>query len=105
SVPLTSMVSSISPIQPVAIPELSPSTSSTGAAPGAFQSVLEGLVGGVEKSQAQAQQVMNGFLTGSNEELHSVALAPQRSSLEFELFMQVRNKVVSAYQEVMKMQV
>lgn len=94
----------IAPIGPVSIPQIAPVGSST-ATPGGFQSVLEGLVGGVEKSQAQAQQTVNSFLTGGNEELHSVALAAQRSSLEFDLFMQVRNKVVSAYQEVMRMQV
>jgi flagellar hook-basal body complex protein FliE len=96
----------ITAIRPVSIPEI-PHLGSSGAnaAPGGFQSVLEGLVGGVEKSQAQTQQTVNSFLTGGNEELHSVALAAQRSSLEFELFLQVRNKVVSAYQEVMRMQV
>ncbi|MGD0298447.1 MAG: flagellar hook-basal body complex protein FliE [Bryobacteraceae bacterium] len=94
----------ISALAPVSIPPMSPVDSST-ATPGGFQSVLEGLVGGVEKSQAQAQKTVNSFLTGGNEELHSVALAAQRSSLEFDLFMQVRNKVVSAYQEVMRMQV
>jgi flagellar hook-basal body complex protein FliE len=94
----------INPIAPISIPQIA-SAGSSAATPGAFQSVLEGLVGGVEKSQAQAQQTVNSFLTGGNEELHSVALAAQRSSLEFDLFMQVRNKVVSAYQEVMRMQV
>lgn len=94
----------ISPIRPVSIPEISRIDAGS-ATPGAFQSVLEGLVGGVEKSQAQAQQAANSFLSGGNEELHSVALAAQRSSLEFDLFLQVRNKVVSAYQEVMRMQV
>jgi flagellar hook-basal body complex protein FliE len=94
----------IAPIRPVSIPEISRIDAGS-ATPGAFQSVLEGLVGGVEKSQAQAQQAANSFLSGGNEELHSVALAAQRSSLEFDLFLQVRNKVVSAYQEVMRMQV
>jgi flagellar hook-basal body complex protein FliE len=95
----------IAPIAPISIPQIAPVDTSAAAAPGGFQSVLEGLVGGVEKSQAQTQQTVNSFLTGGNEELHSVALAAQRSSLEFDLFMQVRNKVVSAYQEVMRMQV
>ncbi len=67
--------------------------------------MLEGIIGGVEKSQAQAHQAVDNFLTGGNQELHSVALATQRSSLEFELFLQVRNKVVAAYQEIMRMQV
>ena len=63
------------------------------------------MVGNVEQSQAQSSQVTNNFLNGGNEELHSVALASQRASLEFELFLQVRNKVTSAYQEIMRMQV
>jgi len=66
--------------------------------------MLEGMISGVENSQNQAQQAVNSFLTGGNEELHSVALAAQRASLEFELALQMRNKVVSAYQEVMRMQ-
>jgi flagellar hook-basal body complex protein FliE len=95
----------ISAIRPVSLPELSATNSTSAASPGGFQSMLESMVGGVERSQAQAQQTVNSFLAGNNEELHSVALATQRSSLEFDLFMQVRNKVVSAYQEVMRMQV
>lgn len=96
-------INPISPIRPVAIPDLAP-VSGAGAPPGGFQSMLESMVGGVEQSQNQAQQAVNSFLNGGNEELHSVALASQRASLEFELFTQVRNKVVSAYQEVMRMQ-
>jgi flagellar hook-basal body complex protein FliE len=97
------MTAPISPIRPVTLPE-APQIGSPSATPGAFHSVLEGLVNGVERSQTQAQQAVDNFLTGGNEDLHSVALAAQRSSLEFELFLQMRNKVVSAYQEVMRMQ-
>lgn len=98
-----STINPISPIRPVAVPDLT-QVGGASAQPGGFQSVLESIVGGVEQSQNQAQQTVNSFLNGGNEELHSVALASQRASLEFELFMQVRNKVVSAYQEVMRMQ-
>jgi len=96
-------INPISPITPIAAPELT-QVGGSNAPAGGFQSMLESIVGGVEQSQNQAQQVVNNFLNGGNEELHSVALASQRASLEFELFMQVRNKVVSAYQEVMRMQ-
>src|SRR5579863_8265859 len=98
-----SITGAISAIRPITLPEV-PQVGTSNAQPGGFQSVLEGLVSGVEQSQNQAQQVVNNFLSGGNEELHSVALATQRASLEFELFMQIRNKVVSAYQEVMRMQ-
>jgi flagellar hook-basal body complex protein FliE len=43
-------------------------------------------------------------LTGQNEELHSAILAVQQASIAFDLGVQVRNKVVDAYQEIMRMQ-
>ena len=98
------MIPPVSSIPPITMPEVA-QVNATDPSAGGFQSVLEGIVGHVEKSQAQAQQVAENFLTGGNEELHSVALASQRASLEFELFLQVRNKVTSAYQEIMRMQV
>jgi flagellar hook-basal body complex protein FliE len=94
----------VSGIRPIALPEVTQVGSSSSPGSSGFQSVLESLIGGVEKSQANSQQAVDSFLTGGNEDLHSVALAAQRSQLEFDLFLQVRNKVVSAYQEVMRMQ-
>jgi len=99
------MIDPISSVRPISLPEAPAVDKSSQAGAGGFQSVLEGLIGRVEQSRGQAQQAVNGFLTGGNEELHSVALATQRSELEFDLFLQVRNKVVQAYQEVMRMQV
>ena len=75
------------------------------AAAGGFHSMLENMIGRVEQSQVQSQQAVDNFLGGGNEELHSVALASQRASLEFELALQVRSKAVAAYQEIMRMQV
>jgi len=98
------MIPPISSIPSISMPDVA-QVKSTDAGAGGFQSVLEGIVGHVEQSQTQAQQATQNFLTGGNEELHSVALAAQRASLEFELFLQVRNKVTSAYQEIMRMQV
>jgi flagellar hook-basal body complex protein FliE len=80
-------------------------SATTSSATGAFRSMLEGMIGRVDQSQMQAQQAAESFLTGGNEELHSVALASQRAGLQFDLFLQVRNKAVQAYQEIMKMQV
>jgi flagellar hook-basal body complex protein FliE len=90
----------------IAVPQAAPvgGTASAGGT-GAFQSMLEGMIGPVEQSQAQAHQAAQNFLSGGDEELHSVALAAQRADLQFNLFLQVRNKAVSAYQEIMRMQV
>jgi flagellar hook-basal body complex protein FliE len=44
------------------------------------------------------------FLSGDTDELHTTILATQKAELAFQLGLQVRNKVVDAYQEIMKMQ-
>ena len=94
----------ITPIRPpAAIPQiepLSPARSSSGA----FQSVLSEAIGRVEQFQQNSQTAIGKFLSGEDEEVHKVALATQQAELSFGLFLQVRNKVISAYQEVMRMQ-
>jgi flagellar hook-basal body complex protein FliE len=71
---------------------------------GVFQSVLENAVNKVEDLRKGADQSVAGFLAGEQEDTHSVIMATQKAELSFELFLQVRNKVVQAYQEVMRMQ-
>ncbi|MSV34242.1 MAG: flagellar hook-basal body complex protein FliE [Bryobacterales bacterium] len=55
--------------------------------------------------QHNAQQSAGRFLNGEGEEIHKVALAAQQADLSFQMFLQVRNKVISAYQEIMRMQI
>jgi flagellar hook-basal body complex protein FliE len=69
-----------------------------------FSDVLSSAINEVESSQSSAAQKVDQFLAGDGEDLHSTILATQRADLEFQMFLQVRNKVVSAYQEIMKMQ-
>ncbi len=79
-------------------------TAAAGNAP-RFSSLLEDAIQSVEKPGADADQAVQNFLSGENEDLHTVALATQRASLAFDLGLQMRNKIVAAYQEVMKLQV
>jgi flagellar hook-basal body complex protein FliE len=72
---------------------------------GSFRDMLTSAVQNVEASSAAADAAAQNFLSGGNQELHSMVLASQSAELDFELFTQVRNKVVSAYEEIMKMQV
>ena len=65
---------------------------------------LEGTINTLQSMQNDADTSVQKFLTGENEELHTTVLATQRAEMAFELGLQVRNKVVSAYQEIMKMQ-
>jgi flagellar hook-basal body complex protein FliE len=72
--------------------------------PGQFASLLEGAIQGIQQYGNRADQAVQNLISGESGELHSVALAVQRADLAFDLGLQIRNKVVSAYQEVMRMQ-
>jgi flagellar hook-basal body complex protein FliE len=81
----------------------------TGAAPkssGAsdFQGILKDAIHRVEISRTSANEAVEQFVTGENQDLHSIVLKTQRASLDFDLLLQVRNKVVQSYQEIMRMQ-
>jgi flagellar hook-basal body complex protein FliE len=84
-------------------PQLTPSPSSESAGT-SFKDIMSGAINEVETARSSANKSVEQFMAGEGEDLHSTILASQRAELEFQMFMQVRNKVVSAYQEVMKMQ-
>jgi flagellar hook-basal body complex protein FliE len=97
---ISGLSSPISVSPALSAPE-APASGSTGTS---FSDVLSSAINEVESSRNSAAQSVNQFLSGEGDDLHSTILASQRAELEFQMFMQVRNKVVSAYQEVMKMQ-
>jgi len=100
------VTSPISAINPIAMPQLTSAAGAAGAAgqPGEFQSVLSSAIDSIQSLQNDAAGSVQKFLSGENEEIHTTVLATQKAELAFELGMQIRNKVVDAYQEVMKMQ-
>ena len=95
-----------SPIAPIRLP--APVAAELPASPGSgagFGAVFRDAVSVVDKMGSNAAQGVERFLAGEGGELHQIALDTQRAQLAFELFLQVRNKVVDAYQEVMRSQV
>ena len=70
-----------------------------------FGEIFRGAVSRVDEFQKTSQQMVDRFLQGEDVEVHDMVMAGQRAELSFDLFMQVRNKVVQAYQEVMRMQI
>jgi flagellar hook-basal body complex protein FliE len=95
------------PISPIGSPSaisLTPLDSGAKKA-GAFGSVLQDAMGQVGALNDAASKSVESFLSGEGDDLHKTIMTTQRADLATELFLQVRNKVVSAYQEVMRMQI
>lgn len=84
-----------------------PPMDGTSAGPEApqFDNVLGGLVKGVNAKQWAAADQVNGLLSGQNVPLHQAMLAMEEASVSFSLMLEVRNKLLEGYQELMRMQV
>jgi flagellar hook-basal body complex protein FliE len=70
-----------------------------------FGQVLDGLVATVDAKQANAQALTRQVLLGDSGQLHQSVIAMQEASVAFSMMVEVRNKLVESYQELMRMQV
>lgn len=70
-----------------------------------FADTVKKAVGEVNELQAEGDVLAQKLATGDVEDIHEVMLALNKASMAFGLTVQVRNKVVESYQEVMRMQV
>lgn len=71
-----------------------------------FAEVLKNSIDKVNSTQSQANQMAESFTSGdTSQNLHEVMIALQTASVSFQQMVQVRNRLVSAYQDMMNMQV
>ena len=80
------------------------------AAPGSasassFDNVLGHLVSEVSAKQSAAGDAVGALLSGQNVSLHQAMIAMEEASVSFQLMVEVRNKLLESYQELMRMQV
>lgn len=87
-------------------PAVAPTTSGgAGAALDGFGQALNTAIKGLSDSQNAADNATVQMASGEPVDLHEVMLARETASLHFQLAVQVRNKLIEAYQETMRMQV
>ncbi len=69
-----------------------------------FKNLLQGLVSHVDTLQKDADASIRGLATGETTNVHDVTIKMEEAGIAFDLMMQVRNKLMEAYQELIKMQ-
>jgi flagellar hook-basal body complex protein FliE len=69
-----------------------------------FGDVLKNAVHSVNSLNDNAASQVNNILQGGGSDMNSVMIAVEKADVSFQLMMQVRNKIVSAYQDIEKMQ-
>ena len=92
-------------IQNAYIPDTSPLDSSVGNSGGdSFSSILSNAVHTVDQLHDSAASQVGNLLRGGGADINNVMVAVEKADVAFQLMMQVRNKIVSAYQDIEKMQ-
>ncbi|MBZ5659254.1 MAG: flagellar hook-basal body complex protein FliE [Acidobacteriia bacterium] len=96
-----------STIKGLPVPDLGAGASKSSGSAGAqsdFFDALQGAMNQVEQLHTDAQSKVAGMLDGSGDDVHSAMIAVEKAGLAFEMMVQVRNKIVQAYQTVSNMQ-
>lgn len=70
-----------------------------------FADSLKQAINQVNQSQIESDKMTEALATGKNVELHDVMITAQKASVSMTLAVEVRNKAIEAYQEMMRMQV
>ncbi len=84
------------------------SVGETGASDGTsktFGEFMKDLVTDANASSLVADSKLQDVAAGRNKDLHGAVLAMEKADVQFRLLSQVRNKVIEAYREIMRMQV
>lgn len=84
------------------LPKLEPLQN--GPEEGSFSGVLSNALHQVNQLSSNAEQQIGNVLQGGNADMSSVMIAVEKADVAFQLMMQVRNKIVNAYQDIEKMQ-
>jgi flagellar hook-basal body complex protein FliE len=79
-------------------------TATAGGAVTPFSGVFQSMVDQTTALDTKASQAVTGLLSGQGVEIHDAMIATQKADMAFELALQVRNKAVAAYQQMMGMQ-
>jgi flagellar hook-basal body complex protein FliE len=78
----------------------------TGGAPSSgFMSTLQQAISKANDIQLEAGQATEALMTGQTQNIHQTMVALQEADVSFQLMMQIRNKLVSAYEEISRMQI
>lgn len=70
-----------------------------------FGAFLSDAISKINEQQIQVDQLNQKFISGELPDVHNLVIASEKAALGLELTVQIRNKVIEAYQEVMRTQI
>ena len=98
-------ITSINSVSGLRLPEGPAPKANVGQAMDDFGQILGAAINSLTAKETTANQSIAALSAGQDIELHQVMIAMQEADIAFQLAMEVRNKLVEAYQEVTRLQI
>ena len=95
----------LSPVAKAQLQALNQSRGVAGAEGANFEAMLKGFVNQVNAKQQASVEAVNGVLSGEGVPLHQAVIAMEEAGVAFQMMVEVRNRLLESYQEIMRMQV
>jgi flagellar hook-basal body complex protein FliE len=93
-------------IKPIAMPDVAGGAAKAAAAgQGTFMNTLKDAIAQSNEVQLDATQAVEKLMTGETQNVHQTMIALQKADVSFQMMMQIRNKIVGAYEEIQRMQI
>ncbi len=99
------MATAIQSISPLSIADATKTTQSASSEGGDFFSILKETIGEVNKEQVKADTALGEIATGQVKDLHQAAIAIDKAEISMKVMLEVRNKAINAYKELLKTQI
>ncbi|MFO0752735.1 MAG: flagellar hook-basal body complex protein FliE [Thermodesulfovibrionales bacterium] len=86
------------------VPEGAEASKTTKPGGASFEDAIKSAMKETSEIQDEAEKAMEGFTNGEVKDIHTVVIAMEKADLSMQTLMQVRNKLLTAYEEIMRMQ-
>jgi flagellar hook-basal body complex protein FliE len=98
------MASLINSISPLSLDNSISTSSANQSSTSDFFQILKDTIGEVNKEQKSADRALGGIATGQVKDLHQAAIAIDKAEISMKVMLEVRNKALNAYKEILKTQ-
>jgi flagellar hook-basal body complex protein FliE len=89
----------------ISLPGIAQVNSKPASSDGGFGSLLKEVVNEANSKQQAADQAVENFASGNDEDIQNVVVSMAKADLSFRMVMEIRNRLIDSYQEIMRMQV
>jgi len=99
------MTTAIQNISPLSIADVTNKTQGSAGENSDFFSILQSSIADVNKTQKTADNALGQIATGQVKDLHQAAIAIDKAEISMKVMLEVRNKAINAYKELLKTQI